>query len=83
MSEKPDTGDIVRVPSLDEEWIVAFVEGDYLYCCGWPLTGVRLSQVELVERATPERRQQLLKDMAESRHDMRSLYARHRLGIAS
>jgi hypothetical protein len=83
MSERPDTGDVVRVPSIGEEWIVAYVEGDYLYCCGWPLTGVRLSQVELVERATPERRQQLLEDMAKSSCDMRSLHARHRLGIAS
>ena len=75
----PDTGDAVRVPSIDEEWLVAFVEGGRLYCLGWPLSSVPVSECVVIERATPEQRQRILRDMAASQCTARSNYARNRL----
>ena len=75
----PDTGDAVRVPSIDEEWLVAFVEGGRLYCLGWPLSSVPVSECVVIERATHERRFDLLLDMAASQCSSRSNYARNRL----
>lgn len=74
----PDTGDAVRVP-FGEEWLVAFVDGGRLYCLGWPLGSVPVSECIVIERATPEQRQRLLHDMAASGCAVRGGYARARL----
>ena len=59
-----DTGDtVLHVPS-QEEWIVAFVSGDYLCPCGWPLCYAKLSDCKLVEKADSGRKRDILNQMA-------------------
>lgn len=79
MTTTPDTGDIVHVLAIGEDWVVAFATSDRVHCCGWPFSSAPLSDVVIVERATPESRQRLLEDMADSDCPHRGPYARRRL----
>lgn len=60
---KIDTGDRVFHGPTKETWLVAFVDGEHLYYCGWPEGRARLSDCTLVDKATTERRHRLLLDM--------------------
>lgn len=74
-----DTGDRVLTP-IGEVWVVAYVNGEHLTCCGWPESQVRVDQCRLVEAATPAYRLSLLQQMAAmSGSDSRKTYALHRL----
>lgn len=86
MKQPIDTGDTVHHKPSGENWIVACVEGDQLSWCGWPEGIAKLSDCELVEKATDEQRDLQLNEWAkpggcEKDRDHRHLYARHRLGI--
>ena len=60
-----DTGDYVHHGPSNEDWIVAAVDGDRLYWCGWPFGGsAALSDCTLIEAATEEKRMKLLKSLA-------------------
>ncbi len=69
-----DTGDSVIHRPTGETWLVAHVDGDRLYWCGWPPGCAALSDCTLVEKATPEARDKLIRDLAAMRPDNRSGY---------
>lgn len=80
MSEEIDTGDTVFHRPTGETWIVACVQDGRLSWAGWPEGTAVISDFELVERATPEQREKLLRDMAAmSGGDHRQRYAERRL----
>ena len=63
--QKIDTGDSVLHGPTGETWLVAYVHGHDLCCCGWPASLAKLKDCTLTEKATPEARLQLLKDLAD------------------
>lgn len=79
-----DTADTVLHKPTGERWVVACVSGKHLSWCGWPEGMAELSDCELVEKATPEARDELLAKLAamqdeHGRRDHRKSYAMHRL----
>lgn len=81
-----DTGDSVKHGPTGETWLVAYVQGDRLAWCGWPPGEARLSDCTLIQKATPEARDKLLKEMADMTldpggYDRRKSYAQHRLSV--
>jgi len=76
--EQIDTGDHVRHNPSGEEWLVAYVRGDKLVCCGWPESMAQLSDCTLTKKASPARRHELLLEMAKS-DGSRAAYAKARL----
>lgn len=76
-----DTGDHVHHAPSGEDWVVAYVKGDRLAWCGWPAGEGALSDCTLLKKATPESRDQLLRNMAGSMNadSARTQYARDRL----
>lgn len=61
-----DVGDYVHHRPSNEDWIVAAVDGDRLYWCGWPFGGsAELSDCTLIKKATNEARDRLIKELAE------------------
>jgi len=75
-----ETGDTVKHIPTGETWIVACVEGNDLSWCGWPEGMARLSDCELVEKATVQRRQELLESLdAMGQDDHRARYAKRLL----
>lgn len=76
-----DTGDVVRPRSGDEEWVVACVDGEYLYLCGWPSSRIRSEYCELIRKASDSERDELLRLMSGSSDtaDHRTLHARRRM----
>ena len=80
MEQAIDTGDHVHHAPTGEDWVVAFVRDGRLAWCGWPEGVASLSDCTLKEKATPEAREKLLREMASmSGSDMRKSYALHRL----
>ncbi len=76
-----DTGDSVKHGPTGETWLVAYVRGDRLAWVGWPPGEASLEHCQLVEKATPEYRDKLLRDMAAMKSDdARQRYAAARLG---
>ena len=72
-----DTADTVLHKPSGESWIVAFVQDGRLCACGWPLEFVPVEDCDLIEKATPESRAKLLRQMADiSESDPRRTYAR-------
>ncbi len=69
-----DTGDHVEHAPSGETWVVAFVDGDHLYWCGWPEGRAQLSDCKLVKKATAAERHNLLIDMAKGQ-GFRASYA--------
>lgn len=58
-----DTGDHVKHGPTGETWVVAFVDGDRLFWCGWPEGSALLSDCELTKKATAADRHKLLLSM--------------------
>lgn len=79
--ETVDTGDVVFHEKSGEEWLVAYVKGDYLAWCGWPFGEAKVSDCRLVRKATPDAREKLLREIAavEDGSDARVRYARQAL----
>jgi hypothetical protein len=65
MNEQIDTGDYVKHEPSGEHWVVACVDGEYLHWCGWPEGDAKLADCTLLQKATPEQRLKLLKELAE------------------
>lgn len=60
-----DVGDYIHHGPSGECWVVGLVEGDRLYWIGWPFGGsAKLSDCTLIEKATEESRERLLRDLA-------------------
>lgn len=78
MSTIIDCGDTVKHGPTGETWLVACVEGNRLYWCGWPPGSADLSDCTLVEKATPEARAKLIRELAsKSGDDARCVWARN------
>lgn len=60
-----DTGDTVLHGPSGETWTVAYVDGDRLAWCGWPPGEAKLSDCTLKEKASPEYREELLRQLSE------------------
>lgn len=82
MAEIIDTADVVIHGPTQERWVVAYVQGDRLAWCGWPLGEAKLSDCTLVTVASDEARMKLLNQMAamNDQGDSRCRYAKWRLG---
>lgn len=79
-SESIDTGDHVLHRPTGETWVVACVQGEHLSWCGYPEGRAALSDCDLVRKAGPEERRNLLADMARmDGSDHRGRYARETL----
>ncbi|MEM7227302.1 MAG: hypothetical protein AAF432_00660 [Planctomycetota bacterium] len=77
MVDTIDTGDTVLHRPTGETWVVAFVQGDQLAWVGWPNGRADLADCELVVKAHPTERMELLREMADMRNgDCRRRYAR-------
>jgi len=75
-----DTGDAIRHNPTGETWVVAHVSSNKLCCCGWPEGRAELKDCTLIRKATPEKRLELLKEMANSSTgSSRRDHARHQL----
>lgn len=76
-----DVGDYVHHGPSNENWTVAAVEGDRLYWCGYPFGGsAELADRTMVEAATDEAREKLLKELASVASDERpAILARQRI----
>lgn len=57
---KIETADIVKHVPSDETWQVAIVSGDELSPCGWPESIAKLSDCELVTKASSLERAELI-----------------------
>jgi len=67
MSEKIDIGDYVHHTPSGEDWIVAAIDGNDLYWCGYPFGGsAELSDCSLIKKATPEFRLKIMTDVADA-----------------
>jgi hypothetical protein len=73
-----DTGDEVAHGPSGENWIVAGVDGDRLWWCGWPEGTVKLSDCTLIKKATPEERDELRARLAQLPYND----SRRRFGVA-
>lgn len=75
-----DTGDTVFHKPSGEKWVVACVEGKHLSWCGWPEGTADVNDCELIQKATEEEREELIKQLAKLESpDHRGIYARNRL----
>jgi hypothetical protein len=84
MNTEIDTGDTVFHEPTGELWAVACVIGDRLSWCGWPEGTATLAECHLVKKATAERRDVVLGDLAAVQGgDHRARYARERLRKAA
>ena len=72
---------VLHVPS-GEEWLVAYVNGDYLAWCGWPPGEALVSDCRLVEACSAEEHLKLLRQLAAmSGEDSRKRHAINALAI--
>lgn len=71
-----DAADVVLHHPTGEKWVVAVVYNGDLCWVGWPEGIAKVSDCELVEKATPEKRFEMLKLWAEKTNDVRASYAR-------
>ena len=80
-TERIDTGDHVHHGPTGEDWVVAFVDDDRLYWCGWPEGSANLSDCTLTKKATPEERAALIQRLAAMTDisDARARYGRRML----
>lgn len=62
----PRAGDIVFHKPTGEEWVVAYVDGDYLAWCGWPEGEAKLADCELVRAIDDADHLRWLRDIAAS-----------------
>lgn len=85
MSTEIDTGDYVRHLPTNEEWVVACIDGEYLYWCGWPQGRAPVSECELTSKAPASERDWLLKELAgcAAGNDHRVSHARRRIAALS
>jgi hypothetical protein len=82
------TGDAVLHKPTGETWLVAYCEGGYVCCCGWPATLAKVSDCELVRKGTDEEWAGLLMSLAVMQPepggspDCRMLYAKRAIRAA-
>lgn len=61
-----DVCDVIHHEPTGEDWVVAAVDGDKLYWCGYPFGGfANLEDCKLVSKASDEQREKLLNKLAE------------------
>jgi hypothetical protein len=70
-----DTGDYVHHGPTNEDWIVAAVEDQDLYWCGWPFGGsAKLADCTLIKKSGEEFRLKILNEVATARSNERPVY---------
>lgn len=69
------TGDTVHHKPSNEDWLVAYVQGDRLAWCGWPEGEVQLKDCELVRACTDEQHWKLVREIAASASGARQRWA--------
>lgn len=77
-----DTGDVVFHRPTGEEWLVAVVEGERLYWCGWPPGYASLADCELRKKAEPGEALALLKHLSEMQPDDGGYDARKSIALS-
>ena len=58
-----DTGDVVFHKPTGEKWLVAYVNNNRLYWCGWPPGCADLQDCELVKKATPKYKEKIVSEI--------------------
>lgn len=59
-------GDIVHHEPTGEDWVVAYVDGEYLAWCGWPAGEARLSDCRLTKPCSDEEHIDWLRQIAKA-----------------
>ena len=67
--EQIEIADAVRHGPTGEDWVVARVTEAHVYPAGWPPCRADLADCTLLEKATPEQREQMLRDLRRLPHD--------------
>jgi len=60
------TGDTVHHKPSGEDWVVAYVDGEYLAWCGWPAGEAKLDDCELKQSCSDAEHERLLREIANS-----------------
>jgi len=55
------SGDTVKHIPSDETWLVAMVDGDDLWPCGWPETLAKIEDCVLIRSCSAEKHEEMLK----------------------
>jgi hypothetical protein len=63
------TGDVVKHIPSGETWLVAWCGEVHVIPCGWPESLANVSDCELSKACTPEESIDLLRKLADGRHD--------------
>lgn len=61
-------GDVVFHRPSGETWVLAYADGAYVSACGWPESEARASDCDLVEAATDEEHEKMLREWGERPH---------------
>lgn len=69
------TGDAVLHKPSGEDWLVAYVQGEYLAWCGWPEGEALLTDCELIRACTDEQHWKLVREIAASASGARARWA--------
>lgn len=59
-------GDHVHHKPTGEDWVVAYVDGDYLAWCGWPEGEAKLADCTLIKACSDEEHLKQLRECAAS-----------------
>lgn len=59
-------GDIVHHEPTGEDWVVAYVDGEYLAWCGWPEGEAKLSDCWLKKSCTDKEHLKWLRDISKA-----------------
>jgi len=71
-----DTADHVLHKPSGDQWLVAYATETEVIPCGWPLSYAKKEDCDLIKKATPEQKLQLLNEIAASDgNDPRTRYA--------
>lgn len=63
---KARAGDIVHHEPTGEDWVVAYVDGEYLAWCGWPAGEAKMDDCWLKKMCSDEEHIKWLKDISKS-----------------
>ena len=63
MEQQIEIADAVHHGPSGEDWVVARVTETHVYPAGWPSCRAELADCKLLKKATPEQREQMLRDL--------------------
>jgi hypothetical protein len=59
-------GDHVHHGPTGEDWVIAYVDGEYLAWCGWPEGEARVADCALIKACTDDEHLRMLQECAKS-----------------